>query len=405
MSTITKQELHIYRGTYKECMAQPTEDMEIYLAWDTQEMFIGNKKGAKVKYGGTRDLTSELDRYFVSFRNELYANVDAYAQKAASDKVDVRLSDFDSRYQALLAQISNDINGLRSADNNISSRVSSAESSIASQNGRLDNLSAADAFIRNEIRVNSERIASLENKPAGDELPDYDENDSGKVLGVNSEGKLVWVIASTGPISKTAYSSTLLLRMQGNQEEVGIGAITKSISYGVKNGNNGGAVNGSIKLNRNGVTIDSFEPDNSKMEEQTKTIDVNIDKSEIGTTTFSVTATPFQDTSSREYRVSGATMGFRIYKPAIIKVGDNEIERANSFSSKEYEIPVRIGDTVRFYSPVRFSNMIMGGFPANYSSSSERIDVNGVSVDYDVYSISIDYLAPGSSSVRIQPVL
>lgn len=50
-------QLRIVRGRFGEIMAMPTTDMEFYLAWDTQELFVGNKKGVKVPYGAGTGLS------------------------------------------------------------------------------------------------------------------------------------------------------------------------------------------------------------------------------------------------------------------------------------------------------------------------------------------------------------
>jgi hypothetical protein len=52
MSTVIRKELKIFRGTYDEVKAVPTEDMTIYLAWDTGEIFVGNAIGNKTPYTG-----------------------------------------------------------------------------------------------------------------------------------------------------------------------------------------------------------------------------------------------------------------------------------------------------------------------------------------------------------------
>jgi hypothetical protein len=57
MKTLRK-EFKIYRGTYAEVMAAPTEDMAMYLAWDTREIFVGNSLGVKVPYNGGESLTT-----------------------------------------------------------------------------------------------------------------------------------------------------------------------------------------------------------------------------------------------------------------------------------------------------------------------------------------------------------
>jgi hypothetical protein len=65
-----KKELKIFRGTYAEVQAQTTEDMTIYLSWDTQEIFVGNKFGVKTPYiGGNRLTEREIRELFTSLTN------------------------------------------------------------------------------------------------------------------------------------------------------------------------------------------------------------------------------------------------------------------------------------------------------------------------------------------------
>jgi hypothetical protein len=61
-----KKELKIFRGSYEEIMAQPTEDMTIYLSWDTQEIFVGNAYGVKTPYIGGTKLTEREVRELVN---------------------------------------------------------------------------------------------------------------------------------------------------------------------------------------------------------------------------------------------------------------------------------------------------------------------------------------------------
>jgi hypothetical protein len=66
-----KKELKIFRGTYAEVQAQTTEDMTIYLSWDTQEIFVGNKFGVKTPYiGGNRLTEREIRELFTSLTND-----------------------------------------------------------------------------------------------------------------------------------------------------------------------------------------------------------------------------------------------------------------------------------------------------------------------------------------------
>jgi hypothetical protein len=71
-----KKELKIFRGTYEEVMAQPTEDMTIYLSWDSQEIFVGNKYGVKTPYIGGQKLTErELRQLFKDLSDIELANL------------------------------------------------------------------------------------------------------------------------------------------------------------------------------------------------------------------------------------------------------------------------------------------------------------------------------------------
>jgi hypothetical protein len=71
-----KKELKIFRGTYEEVMAQTTEDMTIYLSWDSQEIFVGNKYGVKTPYIGGQKLTErEIKDLFKSLTDGELSNI------------------------------------------------------------------------------------------------------------------------------------------------------------------------------------------------------------------------------------------------------------------------------------------------------------------------------------------
>ncbi len=102
-----KKELKIFRGTYEEILAQTTEDMTIYLSWDTQEIFVGNKYGVKTPYTGGDRLTEREVRDLVESLVE--SDVDtlqaqmvvvtntANTAKETSDAVDARLDDLEEQ--------------------------------------------------------------------------------------------------------------------------------------------------------------------------------------------------------------------------------------------------------------------------------------------------------------------
>ena len=63
--TTYRTDLKIFRGTYAEVQKQPTVNMTFYLAWDTQQLFVGNKNGVKVPYTGRyeKDISDRLSLF------------------------------------------------------------------------------------------------------------------------------------------------------------------------------------------------------------------------------------------------------------------------------------------------------------------------------------------------------
>jgi hypothetical protein len=101
-----KKELKIYRGTYEEINAQTTEDMAIYFAWDTQEIYVGNKFGVKTPYiGGNRLSERELREIFISLTTEelellrsqiLSLSVSATSALSVANEATSRLNDLEN---------------------------------------------------------------------------------------------------------------------------------------------------------------------------------------------------------------------------------------------------------------------------------------------------------------------
>ena len=88
-----KKELDIFRGTYEEVLAEPTKDMTIYLSWDTQEIFIGNKFGVKTPYNGGKDKLSERE-FTLLFRKLTKSELSVL--KAQISTITERLTELDT---------------------------------------------------------------------------------------------------------------------------------------------------------------------------------------------------------------------------------------------------------------------------------------------------------------------
>lgn len=96
-SNIMLKDLHIFRGTYKECMAQATEDMKFYLAWDTQQIFVGNKHGVKTPYCGVSSLKNQINLILDDFKQSIYESTKAYAESQFDQLIDPRIENLDAR--------------------------------------------------------------------------------------------------------------------------------------------------------------------------------------------------------------------------------------------------------------------------------------------------------------------
>lgn len=81
--TVTKKDLQIFRGTYAECMAESTVDMKIYLAWDTQQIFVGNASGGKTPYSGRTD--KQLDKFFTNIKGDILNEIEEIIDRKLND--------------------------------------------------------------------------------------------------------------------------------------------------------------------------------------------------------------------------------------------------------------------------------------------------------------------------------
>lgn len=136
-------ELNVFRGTYKEVQAKETRDMTIYLAWDTQEIFIGNSLGTKVKYGSGQNLDKGLKAYFATFKDELYKEVKNYSVLQVEDRVREVLDEIRDTYDTAKQELSSHKEAL-SAD---------LESKLSILNERLDNIVLEYNNIINEVSI------------------------------------------------------------------------------------------------------------------------------------------------------------------------------------------------------------------------------------------------------------
>ena len=179
-------ELNVFRGTYKEVQAKETRDMTIYLAWDTQEIFIGNSLGTKVKYGSGASPDKGLKAYFATFKDSLYDEVKNYSHQQVEDRVNELLNQivdkYDTAKQELVlykGQLSEELKS------ELSSLEKDLSNAVKDYNDQIRNLSES-------LNKKIDSSVELINKDIDSVRADYTEKISGleKVIDEEVEGAI-----------------------------------------------------------------------------------------------------------------------------------------------------------------------------------------------------------------------
>ena len=194
--TTYRTDLKIFRGTYAEVQKQPTVNMTFYLAWDTQQLFVGNKNGVKVPYTGRyeKDISDRLslfkDEVRVSqdklrneisednnaFKNEIVTELDDITKninKKVSEAIDAQTKDLIEtkiipevldRLEADNLATKDDINTLQGFINQNSSAISTNASNIEQNSTSINSIRDSLNSTMADVATNSEDIAKLTEK-------------------------------------------------------------------------------------------------------------------------------------------------------------------------------------------------------------------------------------------------
>ena len=213
--TTYRTDLKIFRGTYAEVQKQPTVNMTFYLAWDTQQLFVGNKNGVKVPYTGRyeKDISDRLslfkDEIRVSqnklrdeisednkaFKDKIVAELDAITNNIndkVADAIDEQTKDLieskiipevlDQLHTENLAT-KGDINTLQGFINQNSSAISANASNIEQNSTSINSIRTSLESTKTNVAKNSEDIAeltekvnSLDNTVVADKVAELDRN-------------------------------------------------------------------------------------------------------------------------------------------------------------------------------------------------------------------------------------
>jgi hypothetical protein len=69
-----KRNFEILRGTKEEIDGVPTKDMTIYLAWDTNELFVGNANGVKTPYNCEQRVYTWVNSVVDNLKADVYGS-------------------------------------------------------------------------------------------------------------------------------------------------------------------------------------------------------------------------------------------------------------------------------------------------------------------------------------------
>ena len=69
-----KRNFEFVRGTRQEIDEIPTKDMTVYLAWDTNEIFVGNSNGVKTPYNCEKKVINWVETEITKLKEDTYGN-------------------------------------------------------------------------------------------------------------------------------------------------------------------------------------------------------------------------------------------------------------------------------------------------------------------------------------------
>ena len=429
--TITNKDLEVFRGTFRECMAEETVNMKVYLAWDTQEIFIGNKNGAKIKYGGTKKLSIELASYFTEFKNEIYSNIDSYAANEVSAQVAAAIADFDARNTTALNDLRTEVSAALEAQNTlvdnklttINTHLGTLDSSVASLTdtdttlgSRIDSLVSKVDDLKHIEYISGDAIASeISNLTSSGTLSTFKPKfctltSSDNIYGA---GILYYYNASSASIASATSggsSSTkeekdagLLISLTStytggvnliySAESISTEISSSSFSYNVKTGITDSTLASNLKLTKT-TTVSGLEPveivsDIPSVEAITAESD-NISK--IESISYKISGTPKEEDVTYLYTATPKYVNVSVYQPILFGNADSVLSHYRIFGEMTVSGLVP-NNNVYLYSPTLVSRITSSGFavPFTLQSSSKIVipfAVNGVSnCEYYIYDL------------------
>ena len=452
----TRQDLFIFRGTYRECMLEPTKDMHIYLAWDTGEIFIGNAKGYKVRYGAnSAEIEAMVKKYETAIKADLKKEyqdklleilakspVDGaqaiienmatkgYVNDAAATAVEKFITD--TNIQNDLNTLTSRVNSLTAKTNNITDNVNSLNNRVNSLNSEINNkIDSLGTEVNSKIdtlgtTVNN-RVDNLSNT-VNSKINNLDNNINTRIDSLDSDvdeinNNLTDLSSDLTNLSEDVTNLSEDVTGLKNQvipdtadaEEGWVLTVKNGVPTWAKSKGGGAPVITSIKLSA------TWQPTESKIEISSGSINVKVRVSAVAnadkiaslkvndtaitlnsdanienlnlTTPKSRVYTITGTTNDEEYEISSLSKTLTVYQPSLFYADDVEEKRESYLGNYSLSSGVHY----YLYIPTNKSiNKILtsDGFGYIFTKEANQVQmtVNGVVADYWKYDLNAPYM-------------
>lgn len=420
---ITQKDLQIFRGTYDEVMREPTIDMKFYLAWDTQQLFVGNKHGFKTPYAGKykNEINAILEDFKGKFIEEINDTQDETISKKVDSMKDSIVQDISDKLTAELTTIaesaaSNVTAGLsdritentrKIADTNNS--ISPLRTEIASLKNSLVDVDNEFSSVKSNISKNSENITALSDRV------DNIHFDSGILYKTGEEiANLAEDIDSFVPVFCTeTYSKYVIGRIyykDGNSIKAMAGGGTSSktkIDAGIRISSS--PADSYISMKDNApvytFTVSVAHPEalksmtiNGNAISTGDSITKTINRRSAGNTTITVVGTPNEAIDDIEYTANNALKTITVYQQWLFGNEDNLKEFTPS--TTRFTADITSGKPVYLYATKSGLAFKSGGFEIPTTMIETRHVIDG-SVSGNYYRYATDKISDTSITMDI----
>ena len=394
--SVSNKDLQVFRGTYEEVMKQPTVNMKVYLAWDTQQIFVGNSHGIKTPYNG--QYKAVIQNYITNLRSELYESIDDRVQKELDETladIETRVNEnltktFEGTISDLVKQNTNEYDKRITANeqvvasldiqaSSLRNRVTNNENSISSLQTSVDSLqSASNLAYRTGQEISQLALNVSTFKPVFC-TQTYGNYKIGRIY--YADGNEIKAMAGGTGSSKATIDAGLSLSL--NPTTTYIPMSSQSTTYRITPSVSTPSIVSSYTLNLNG---DRTEYNTlSSLTETAHTVSVN--RSTEQTIKFELTATTIKDSDDYEYTANTASKSIVIYKPWFFGNISSLVEYKPT--DTKFSASITSGSNVYLYASKSGLEFASNGFSVPYDACTEAVlTFNGLNASFYRYAFN-----------------